>query len=161
MIAQQAEIPNSEKYIDASTLETPEQLRKAADEYTVFGRVTPQQKKALIEALQKKKHTVAMTGDGVNDLLAMKQADCAIAMASGAEAASQLASLVLLDSDFSAMPGVVAEGAGSFPVPGKKHILPVFVHYQPVYGNALPSGAHPSVRHLRHDHWRALLHSDL
>ena len=110
MIAQQAEIPNSEKYIDASTLETPEQLRKAADEYTVFGRVTPQQKKALIEALQKKKHTVAMTGDGVNDLLAMKQADCAIAMASGAEAASQLASLVLLDSDFSAMPSVVNEG---------------------------------------------------
>ena len=110
MIAQQAEIPNSEKYVDASTLETPEQLRKAADEYTVFGRVTPQQKKALIEALQKKKHTVAMTGDGVNDLLAMKQADCAIAMASGAEAASQLASLVLLDSDFSAMPSVVNEG---------------------------------------------------
>ena len=96
--------------MDASTLETPEQLRKAADEYTVFGRVTPQQKKALIEALQKKKHTVAMTGDGVNDLLAMKQADCAIAMASGAEAASQLASLVLLDSDFSAMPSVVNEG---------------------------------------------------
>lgn len=110
MIAQQAEIPNSEKYVDASTLETPEQLRKAADEYTVFGRVSPQQKKALIEALQKKKHTVAMTGDGVNDLLAMKQADCAIAMASGAEAASQLASLVLLDSDFSAMPSVVNEG---------------------------------------------------
>ena len=110
MIAGQAGIPGSESYVDASTLETPEQLREAASQYTVFGRVTPQQKKGLIEALQKKKHTVAMTGDGVNDLLAMKQADCAIAMASGAEAASQLASLVLLDSDFSAMPGVVAEG---------------------------------------------------
>ena len=110
MIAQQAGIPDSDRYVDAATLETPEQLREAALKYTVFGRVTPQQKKALIEALQKKKHTVAMTGDGVNDLLAMKQADCAVAMASGAEAASQLASLVLLDSDFSAMPGVVNEG---------------------------------------------------
>jgi len=110
MIAQQAGIPDSDQYVDAATLETPEQLREAALKYTVFGRVTPQQKKGLIEALQKKKHTVAMTGDGVNDLLAMKQADCAVAMASGAEAASQLASLVLLDSDFSAMPGVVNEG---------------------------------------------------
>ena len=110
MIAQQAGIPGSDQYVDAATLETPEQLREAALKYTVFGRVTPQQKKGLIEALQKKKHTVAMTGDGVNDLLAMKQADCAVAMASGAEAASQLASLVLLDSDFSAMPGVVNEG---------------------------------------------------
>ena len=110
MIAQQAGIPDSDRYVDAATLETPKQLREAALKYTVFGRVTPQQKKGLIEALQKKKHTVAMTGDGVNDLLAMKQADCAVAMASGAEAASQLASLVLLDSDFSAMPGVVNEG---------------------------------------------------
>ena len=72
--------------------------------------MTPQQKKDLVAALQKKKHVVAMTGDGVNDLLAMKQANCSIAMASGAEAASSLSSLVLLDSDFSAMPGVVAEG---------------------------------------------------
>ena len=109
-IAQQAGIPGSEQYIDASTLATPEAIREAAVKYTVFGRVTPQQKKELVAALQKKKHTVAMTGDGVNDLLAMKQANCAIAMASGAEAASSLASLVLLDSDFSAMPGVVAEG---------------------------------------------------
>ena len=109
-IAQQAGIPGSEQYIDASTLDTPEAIREAALKYTVFGRVTPQQKKELVAALQKKKHTVAMTGDGVNDLLAMKQANCAIAMASGAEAASSLACLVLLDSDFSAMPGVVAEG---------------------------------------------------
>ena len=87
-IAQQAGIPGSEQYIDASTLATPEAIREAAVKYTVFGRVTPQQKKELVAALQKKKHTVAMTGDGVNDLLAMKQANCAIAMASGAEAAS-------------------------------------------------------------------------
>ena len=109
-IAQQAGIPGSECYVDASTLDTPQALGEAALHYNVFGRVTPQQKKELVAALQKKKHTVAMTGDGVNDLLAMKQANCAIAMASGAEAASSLASLVLLDSDFSAMPGVVAEG---------------------------------------------------
>ena len=109
-IAQQAGIPGSECYIDAATLDTPEKLKDAASHYTVFGRVTPQQKKDLVAALQKKKHTVAMTGDGVNDLLAMKQANCSIAMASGAEAASSLSSLVLLDSDFSAMPGVVAEG---------------------------------------------------
>lgn len=109
-IAQQAGIPGSECYIDAATLDTPEKLREAAIHYTVFGRVTPQQKKDLVAALQKKKHVVAMTGDGVNDLLAMKQANCSIAMASGAEAASSLSSLVLLDSDFSAMPGVVAEG---------------------------------------------------
>lgn len=109
-IAQQAGIPGSECYIDAASLDTPEKLREAALHYTVFGRVTPQQKKDLVAALQKKKHVVAMTGDGVNDLLAMKQANCSIAMASGAEAASSLSSLVLLDSDFSAMPGVVAEG---------------------------------------------------
>ena len=109
-IAQQAGIPGSECYIDAATLDTPEKVREAALHYTVFGRVTPQQKKDLVAALQKKKHVVAMTGDGVNDLLAMKQANCSIAMASGAEAASSLSSLVLLDSDFSAMPGVVAEG---------------------------------------------------
>ena len=85
---------------------------KVYEDDTVFAfrDINPQQKKDLVAALQKKKHTVAMTGDGVNDLLAMKQANCSIAMASGAEAASSLGSLVLLDSDFSAMPGVVAEG---------------------------------------------------
>ena len=108
-IAAQAGIPGSDAWVDASTLKD-EEIGEAARKYNVFGRVTPDQKKKLVEALQKQGHTVAMTGDGVNDLLAMKQADCSIAMASGAEAASQLASLVLLDSDFSAMPGVVAEG---------------------------------------------------
>ena len=108
-IALDAGIPGAENYIDASTLQTDADFRKAAD-CTVFGRVTPEQKKKLVAALQKKGHTVAMTGDGVNDLLAMKQADCSIAMASGARAASQLASLVLLDSQFPAMPDIVNEG---------------------------------------------------
>ena len=108
-IAMDAGIPGAENYVDASKLETDEDFRKAAS-CTVFGRVTPEQKKKLVAALQKQGHTVAMTGDGVNDLLAMKQADCSIAMASGAQAASQLASLVLLDSQFPAMPDIVNEG---------------------------------------------------
>lgn len=108
-IAMDAGIPDADRYLDASTLETDEDFRRATG-YTVFGRVTPEQKQRLIAAFQAEKHTVAMTGDGVNDLLAMRQADCSIAMASGAEAASRLASLVLLESDFSAMPDVVAEG---------------------------------------------------
>ena len=108
-IAMDAGIPGAENYVDASKLQTDEDFRKAAS-CTVFGRVTPEQKKKLVAALQKQGHTVAMTGDGVNDLLAMKQADCSIAMASGAQAASQLASLVLLDSQFPAMPDIVNEG---------------------------------------------------
>ena len=109
-IALRAGINGAEKYIDATTLVTDQDYKKAAAEYVVFGRVTPEQKKRIIQALQTQGHTVAMTGDGVNDLLAMKQANCSIAMASGAEAASQMASLVLLDSDFSAMPSIVGEG---------------------------------------------------
>lgn len=108
-IAQEAGIPGAENYVDASTLQTDADFRKAAD-CTVFGRVTPEQKKRLVAAIQRQGHTVAMTGDGVNDLLAMKQADCSVAMASGAQAASQLASLVLLDSQFAAMPDIVKEG---------------------------------------------------
>ena len=108
--AQQAGIEGAEKYIDATTLKTPEQLQKAAAEYTVFGRVTPEQKRLLVRALKKKGHTVAMTGDGVNDVLALKDADCSIAMASGSEAAANVSDLVLLNSDFSGMPSVVAEG---------------------------------------------------
>ncbi len=106
-VAQRAGIPGAELYADAAQAEDFDQ---AVRNTAVFGRVTPDQKKRIIAALQAQGHTVAMTGDGVNDLLAMKQADCSIAMASGAQAASQLASLVLLDSDFSAMPGIVAEG---------------------------------------------------
>ena len=109
-VALKAGIPGAEAYIDTSALETDADFDRAVRENVVFGRVTPDQKRKLIAALQRQKHTVAMTGDGVNDLLAMKQADCSIAMASGAQAASQLASLVLLENDFAAMPGIVAEG---------------------------------------------------
>jgi len=108
--ARQAGIVGAEKYIDASTLDTKEKIEKAILEYTVFGRVTPDQKRMFIRALKKAGHTVAMTGDGVNDVLALKDADCSIAMASGSEAACNVSDLVLLNSDFSAMPAVVAEG---------------------------------------------------
>ena len=109
-VARRAGIKNADKYIDAASLETEADFLDAVERYTVFGRVTPDKKRSLIRALKKQKHTVAMTGDGVNDVLAMKEADCGIAMASGAQAASQVARLVLLDSDFSAMPGIVGEG---------------------------------------------------
>ena len=109
-VAGKAGIPNAHRYIDASTLDTDGDFLQAAKEYTIFGRVTPDQKKRLILAYRKLGHTVAMTGDGVNDVLALKEADCSVAMASGAQAASQVAKLVLLESDFSAMPDIVAEG---------------------------------------------------
>jgi cation-transporting ATPase E len=109
-IAQDAGIENADKYIDASGLKTERQIRRAAAEYTVFGRVTPDVKRRLIRAFKAEGHTVAMTGDGVNDVLALKDADCGIAMASGSDVASHVAQLVLLDSDFSAMTSVVMEG---------------------------------------------------
>ena len=109
-VANRAGIPNAEAFVDAGTLQTPEQIAQAAAEYTVFGRVTPEIKKQLILALKQQGHTVAMTGDGVNDVLAMRQADCGVAMASGARAASQVAQLVLTQSDFAAMPQIVNEG---------------------------------------------------
>ncbi len=109
-IAAEAGIPGAENYVDASTLETEEALRTAAEQYTVFGRVTPEQKRLLVRALQSAGHTVGMTGDGVNDVLALKEADCSVAMASGCDAAAQVSQLVLLESDFFAMPSVVAEG---------------------------------------------------
>lgn len=109
-IAAEAGIPGAENYVDASTLETEEALRTGAEQYTVFGRVTPEQKRLLVRALQSAGHTVGMTGDGVNDVLALKEADCSVAMASGCDAAAQVSQLVLLESDFSAMPSVVAEG---------------------------------------------------
>lgn len=110
LTAQKAGIPNAENYIDMSTVDGKKAIAKVAQEYTVFGRVTPEQKSDLICAMKKAGHTVAMTGDGVNDVLALKDADCAIAMASGSDAASNVADLVLLESDFSAMPQIVAEG---------------------------------------------------
>lgn len=109
-VAAQAGIANAGRYIDASTLKTPADLANAATKYVVFGRVTPDQKRALVRAMKAQGETVAMTGDGVNDVLALKDADCSIAMASGSEAASQVAQLVLMDSDFSRMPAVVMEG---------------------------------------------------
>ena len=109
-VARRSGIENAHLYVDTLTLETEKDFLDAVQTYTVFGRVTPEKKRSLIRALKKQKHTVAMTGDGVNDVLAMKEADCAIAMAGGAQAASQVAQLVLLDSDFSAMPSIVGEG---------------------------------------------------
>lgn len=109
-IARLAGIENYDSFIDATKLDTKEKIEKAALTYTVFGRVTPKQKQMIVKAMQKKNHTVAMTGDGVNDILALKDADCSIAMASGSEAVSQVAQVVLLDSDFSKMPSVVLEG---------------------------------------------------
>lgn len=108
--ALEAGIPDAEKYVDASQLNTPEKLREGVEQYTVFGRVTPEQKRKLVYALKAAGKTVAMTGDGVNDVLALKAADCSVAMASGSEVACQVSQIVLLDSDFSAMPSVVAEG---------------------------------------------------
>ena len=109
-VAVEAGIDGAERYIDLSTLHTEEEIREAAAQYTVFGRVTPEQKRQLIHALQRAGHTVGMTGDGVNDVLALKDADCSVAMASGCDAAAQVSQLVLLESDFASMPSVVAEG---------------------------------------------------
>lgn len=109
-VAKEAGIANASEYVDASTLTTEEEISEAAKKYTVFGRVTPEQKRQLIGALKYQGHTVAMTGDGVNDVLALKDADCSIAMASGSDAAAHAAQMVLLESDFSKMPSVVAEG---------------------------------------------------
>lgn len=109
-VAQRAQIPGAEQYVDTTTLQTQQEVEQAASTYTVFGRVTPEMKKKLILALKKQGHTVAMAGDGVNDVPALRASDCGIAMASGAPAAAQAAHLVLTDSDFGAMPGIVDEG---------------------------------------------------
>ena len=109
-IAKEAGIEGAEKYVDATSIKNSKQLIDALKKYTVFGRVTPEQKRKIVHCLQKLGNTVAMTGDGVNDVLALKDADCSVAMASGSEAASQVAQVVLLDNDFSKMPSVVLEG---------------------------------------------------
>ena len=108
--ARQAGIKNADKYIDAGTLKTEADIEKAVMQYTVFGRVIPEQKRQFVHALKRQGKTVAMTGDGVNDVLALKDADCSVAMASGSEAAVQASQVVLLESDFSRMPEVVMEG---------------------------------------------------
>ena len=109
-VAKQAGIKNADRYADASEFEDEQSMRKALLNNTVFGRVTPSQKRKFVRILKEAGHTVAMTGDGVNDVLALKDADCSIAMASGSDAAAQASQLVLLESDFSCMPEVVLEG---------------------------------------------------
>lgn len=109
-IAKKAGLKNANHYIDATTIKTLEEMQRAVAECSVFGRVTPQQKKQMVQALQSQKHTVAMTGDGVNDVLALKEADCSIAMAAGSDAAKNIANVVLLDSNFGAMPHIVNQG---------------------------------------------------
>lgn len=109
-VAKGAGIKDADKYIDATTLITEEDISDAVARYTVFGRVTPNQKQQFVHALKEQGHTVAMTGDGVNDVLALKDADCSIAMASGSDVAMQASQVVLLESDFSCMPSVVLEG---------------------------------------------------
>lgn len=111
-IAKRVGMEQYDSYLDVSNL-TQEELKKVADKYTIFGRVSPMQKQLLIQALKEKGHTVAMTGDGVNDVLALKEADCSIAIASGTDAARNVSQLVLLNSDFQSMPKVVEEGRRS------------------------------------------------
>ena len=112
-VAKRAGLAKCDEIIDMSTLTTEEEVREAATKYTVFGRVLPDQKLTLVKALKAAGHTVAMTGDGVNDVLALKEADCSVAMASGSDAAKNVSSLVLLDSNFASMPHIVAEGRRS------------------------------------------------
>ena len=112
-IAGQAGVPDASDFVDATTLATPEAIAKAAETYRIFGRVTPEQKRDLVKALKAQGHTVAMTGDGVNDVLALREADCSVAMASGSDAARTVAEIVLVDNDFSSMPHVLAEGRRS------------------------------------------------
>ena len=109
-IAKQVGVKNYQKYIDMTTVKSREEMQKVVKTYTIFGRVSPTQKKELVEALQEEGRTVAMTGDGVNDVLALKTADCSIAMANGSDATKSISQLILLDSNFASMPKVVAEG---------------------------------------------------
>lgn len=109
-IAERAGVIGFERYVDATTLESEEQMERALDECVVFGRTTPDKKLELIKLLRKKKHTVAMTGDGVNDVLALRESDFSVAMASGSDAAKNVSQIVLLDSNFASLPKVVAEG---------------------------------------------------
>lgn len=112
-IAKKAGLERADSWVDATTLETEEDIKNAVKKYSVFGRVTPQQKLQIVKALKADGHNVAMTGDGVNDVLALKESDCSIAMASGSDAARTVSQIVLLDSDFASMPHIVAEGRRS------------------------------------------------
>lgn len=110
LIAKKTGLEDYNSFIDASTLKTEEQIAEASKKYKIFGRVSPLQKRQIIEALQKQGHTVGMTGDGVNDVMALKAADCSIAMAEGSDAAKEISNIVLLDSDFAHLPSVLGEG---------------------------------------------------
>ena len=110
VIAAKAGLKNAHHFIDATKIESKEDMRKALRKCSVFGRVTPQQKKQMVQVLQKENHVVAMTGDGVNDVLALKEANCSIAMASGSDAAKNIANVVLLESDFACLPDILAQG---------------------------------------------------
>ena len=112
-VARRVGLPGAERWVDAATLKSEEDIRAAAGRYAVFGRVTPAQKLSLVKALKEAGHTVAMTGDGVNDVMALRESDCSIAMAAGSDAARNVSQIVLLDSDFSSMPHIVAEGRRS------------------------------------------------
>ncbi len=112
-VAMRAGLEDCDNILDMSTLKSEEEIVAAAEKYTIFGRVLPDQKLLLVKALKAAGHTVAMTGDGVNDVLALKESDCSVAMASGSDAAKNVSSLVLLDSNFASMPKVVAEGRRS------------------------------------------------
>lgn len=109
-IARRAGLPGYESYIDLSTKTTEAEVREAVQQHTVFGRVSPQQKRTIVRELKDTEHVVAMTGDGVNDVLALREADCSIAMAEGDGATRQISNLVLLDSDFTTLPDVLFEG---------------------------------------------------
>ena len=112
-VARGVGLPGAERWVDAATLKSGEDIRAAAGRYAVFGRVTPAQKLSLVKALKEAGHTVAMTGDGVNDVMALRESDCSVAMAAGSDAARNVSQIVLMDSDFSAMPHIVAEGRRS------------------------------------------------
>lgn len=112
-VARRVGLPGAERWVDAATLKSEEDIRAAAGRYAVFGRVTPAQKLSLVKALKEAGHTVAMTGDGVNDVMALRESDCSVAMAAGSDAARNVSQIVLMDSDFSAMPHIVAEGRRS------------------------------------------------
>lgn len=109
-IAREVGVENCNKWIDMSKIKDDKEIKKLVEEYTIFGRVSPIQKKEIVKCLKEEGHTVAMTGDGVNDVLSLKEADCSIAMASGSDACKNCSELVLLDSNFASMPKIVAEG---------------------------------------------------
>ncbi len=109
-VAKSVNLKNASSFIDCSTLKTPQDISKAAKKYTIFGRVTPMQKQQILKSLKGSGHTVAMVGDGVNDVLALKEADCSIAMAQGSQAVRSISHIVLLNSDFSAIPKILFEG---------------------------------------------------